>query len=279
MKKILFISAAVIALCSCSKAKKTDAELLELKGNVKSVEQKELEVVRSNGNEVLETMENQYMGNRSIVSYNKNGNVVLETVTDSQGSLLQKMVYSRDKNDWVTEVTMQDERGEWVNKYTIKHDDSGNEIERLMESRSQPESNMKYVSVYDGDGNEIEVTGFKENKMAFKLKNTFDKNGNKIKIVEFDDQNKPSGQSVETTYNDKNQKLTEKSFRNGTEMASYTFKYDANGNLVSQTVSDGANKETYTFTYKIDNKGNWTSRTTFIKGKPETVTERKITYY
>lgn len=284
MKKFLFLSAAVV-LCSCgAKSKKTDAWQMDLKGEVKHVEQRDFLVLETNGKE-LEIKENEASTQNFDADFLNNGLFREINIFGPKGKVFKKVLYNYDANSWLTAMRSFDETGKEVVTLKIKNDANGNAVEKILSSIDTTlQETLRYVHRYDKEGNEIEMTTYRGNKIIFHSKSKYDSKGNRVQSEEIDPGSNKIKKTVSYTYNSNGKKLSEKVVDDkGKLLSSSVMKYDANDHIISEVfkidMENYKHLETRTYTYKLDAKGNWISRTTYGNGEPKKVVQRKITYY
>lgn len=178
--------------------------------------------------------------NRTERKYNADGSLSRESVYDSEDRLLKEIEYSKYVNDVLfTEYeydntenqswrTFYDEQGNIESRYRRMYDDAGNET---------------LYAEYDADGNINVFEGYECDTYVYyypywTFENIYDEQGNIIRQVQYDEENKEIGYT-EYVYDEFGNLIKKARYddeNNEVEFDEYT--YDAEKNLVSEFSSD-----------------------------------------
>lgn len=263
---IVFLSFTLTATAQ----KKTDWELMGLKGKVKSIRDTEYNMGETEGenktrhyqflfnNKGYKTQESMREADQTqfttTFKYDKSNNLIDESSRLVRSTSSRKYKYDT-KNNTVT-VNYYVANGVQITKTVQKYDANGNMTERHVENLQDKGQNKvieSYWYAYDGNNRLIEEKqqmGSSIKKIEFK----YDENGNRTEQNDFDTEGLP-------TY-------------------WYKYKYDDKGNLVEEVSAfRGYEKDTTTYMYMYDDKGNWTEKREQIGGITQHLTIREISYY
>ena len=261
---VLFGLLAAVA-GSSQQAKKTDVELLGLKGSVQTclseftrlqyTDRGEVEINRHRdrlwvfdrkGN-LIEQQEYRAtdgsLNYRVVFACEVEGRRSGSAKYDSSGLLVEKSAYVYDPKGELTEVTVHGTDGSLKEKEHYVYDDRGNQTESFSFDADGP---MNSKSVYDGKGNVIEMLGYKPD-------------GSLIARYVF-------------AYNDKgNQKEWIQYEADGSCTAKVVYASDVSGNWIKDLYynSDGSIFDEASRSYIFDSTGNWT----------KTIVRRRSTAY
>ena len=90
-------------------------------------------------------------------------------------------------------------------------------------------------------------------------------------------------QKVESKFNKQHLAVNTRTYDKDNKLLNTTTKkYNAKGDCVklqAETKLPKKQKNVATYEYKYDAQGNWISKTTFINGEPRQIIERTFTYY
>jgi len=197
-------------------------------------------------------------GNKKIITYNKSGNIIDETISDKNGKVILKDTYKYDNKRNLSEdnICLQ-YSGEDTTRYMDKYkcDNLGNKIEKDFYDKG-----IKYegknLYKYDEKRNLIEDDDYdKDEKLIRKNIFKYDEKGNLI----------------ENDFYEHGVDLTEK----------WIWKYDNYGNITEQYRYDSFNKlmtnELYKYDY--DKNGNWIKSIGINEQKTTFTNIRIIEYY
>lgn len=189
------------------------------------------------------SVEYDFEGITILNVYNENGNMIQRAeppISNADETLKSKSIFKYDDSGNKAEEARYNANGDLKEKLIYKYDDNGKKAEE---------------EKYNGDGALI-------NKSVFK----YDESGRNIGVTLHDATNKTNPEQI-IKYDDKGNK----------EIAIY----DANGNLrvnarEKKTVTkvDGVNH-----IIKLDDNGNETENSYYLKGIPLNITETSYTYY
>lgn len=253
----LFSIIGFISSCASIKSKtatgpkKTDAEEMNLKKEVKSIKEAYYSaIVLANdvqkGQKVEQQLEREY-------SFDKKGNITEVNLFNTEEEY--KVTPKFDKNGLKTSIKQYDKDGELIMTNEMEYDNQGNETE---------------IMVFDGEGNVMKKETY-----------DFDEQGNKTKSNKF-----VTAKKIDTvikhTYNQKNLKTHSETLNaQGEVIVEKDFKYDDKGNEIERNKKDVSSKAEYKMTalYDYDSSGNWTQKIEFVNGKPQFLIERKLEYY
>ena len=193
---------------------------------------------------------------KTVMKLNSAGNPVQSVVSNASGNAVQKNTYLYDEKDRLLKQNGYDAKGKLSEKSYYIYNEKGLLFQYLSFNEFE---NKKILYKYDANKNPVEMTVYDSKTNAFleKIVQKFDEKKN----------------VVETNYLDE---------KNGLK-SSTRCKYDEKGNTVEYMTLDAAKNITdvYTFSYQYDNQGNWVMQTAY-KGKDkqmESRTERIIEYY
>lgn len=315
MKKI-YISQTLLILLSFllfngfsneTYAQKTDVEIIELEGKVKSVKQITYDVVNKNG-EILKGQISKNTNSHLYHVFNKNGfNTEVynydtsnsENVFDTKnifeynnenrlkmkcssldGGLFLEEIYRYDDRGNLMEMIENNSLGKILRTIKYSYNEKGNEIEKNI---SKPDGSLlfKHVYKYDDKGNRIEWRYYDSDlKLIYKWKYKYNDKGYFIygKRIYY------NGKSdLKSTYkrNSEGVMVVWKQYGNGTLINNEKYKDDDRGNLIEQKILDrfGFVKKIITYKYEYDKNNNWIKRILFINKKPIWITEKTIEYY
>lgn len=153
---------------------------------------------------------------------------ITETVTeykDGKETTPRKDVFTAyDKNGEVTQREDYHKDGSLKHKETAVYDSKGNKTEETIfepaEKQPKPEKNVKHVSKYDSDGNEIEQLEYDgSGKLVQKMQFSYNSKGDKTLEVTYDGDGKLTKKTV-YTFDSKGLRVEKKD-------------YDASNNLMS----------------------------------------------
>jgi len=245
--------------------KENDLERLKLKGNIKQIEQYEIEAFAKFG-DITKGIGTGEIYENSIKIFNVNGNEIKQNYYNPDGSLSSIWNYKYDDNGNQIEVKHYSSDGSLYIKWTYKYDDKGNQIEaNQYYTRKGIRVKVECTYKYTGKGNKI------------KWCNVYHENDLFCKTME--------------KYNDKGNIVEEKSYYSAGYLSSKdTWKYDDKGNLIEKNRryrSDDSNKSTdewvydtkLTYKYEYDNQGNWVKKIGYRDTIPSYIIEREIEYY
>lgn len=190
MKKIVTLLAISLALFSCT-GKKNDLQRMNLKGKVKSVRQIPYRAVEKFGEVQKGAVEP--FGDNMFWLFNEQGNKIEENRYKSDGSLNWKSTYKYDDKGNQIEENSYKSNGSLDSKSTYKYDAKGNEIEKNVYN-SDGSLDWKHTYKYDAKGNEIEENWYNSDgslSWKYTYKYTYDKHGNWIEKIEYNEDNKP----------------------------------------------------------------------------------------
>ncbi len=193
---------------------------------------------------------------------------------DSDSSALTDSADIITSDSVSADSTTTNEPSEVVINDAICLDMKGN-VKKLVETTEEGGYKSTTTYVFDNNGLLISMNGD-----PVKMKRDDTRRPIKVTYSEIDEDGDPQSSSVSFFYDEKNQLIREK---HDTYQAGWSivYKRDANGNVISEKISDDlGGGETISISYpdnSFDSSGNWTNRTTKSAGGTTKVT-RKITY-
>ena len=287
MIRILVLVALVLSCaCPANPQRKTLREQAGLHGPVRTIR---LELAK-----VSDSSAGSVEGPRVVLSdysYDKNGNVIAQTVNSSDGSRRYKYgwghtydtqgreirtdYYNADGVLTSSGITIYDDMAHTAHvsqhnpNGSVNHirelffDDQGNEVRRILRYRNGGTSESSFIYNAQGQPTEFVLKDLGGN-LNQKVFSSYDDHGNLVEM------------KVERADGRPQQQLKK------------NLRYDDNGNVVEEVNyrPDGSVKCKEIFTYEFDSHGNWTRRTTvreLLTGKASTreseITYRHITYF
>jgi len=213
----------------------------------------------NSGNKVTELCKysaNDSLENKSILTYDANGNVIENKYFDSNKKWDFKITYKYDSRDNETE--------EWWHYY-----------------KNDSLQGYKIMRKYDANNN-MTSEDYYYNKDQKTWRSTFeyDRDNYKTVCIKYDTKDSVIGKET-YIYNAGHKMIEQKIYGNNLIISKCTRAYDDHGNI-TEAASYGANGKVHTIynlKYTYDTTGNCTSMTTYVNGKPKAITEWVITYW
>lgn len=211
---------------------------------------------------------NNKLLSKQISKYDKNNNELEWAKYNSDGTLNKKIMYKYDILGNKIERQEWGELGLFKEKNIYTYDLRGNKSTEISEYKDG--SFYKEIFKYNENDKVIEKTGYPNGKMGTKWTYKYDRFGNVIESIHYNEENiKRSKWKYE--YNNNNEQI----------MHEY-ISYDSKGNFDEYTFGSYSK---VLYKYKLDNKGNWITKTKYTisskKDNPEakSITERMILYF
>lgn len=246
------------------------------------------------------TSNNEYIDTKYSWENNKN---TLITRRNQDGSLFDKEVFLYN-NNLLVEQQKFNNKEVLTNRSTFTYNTKNQlVVEKIFENKEVIQSSFEYD--YDNNGNRVseskldnnldviyrtiykyqngliveEATYTNGDKLESQIKRTFDfKNRLVVKTIfdSFDN----STDREEFGYDDNDNTISWKVYKNEKLSSQTTYIFDEKNNLINEITLDGNDKITNTkiIDYLYDNKSNWINKRTTINGKTF-FTSRKIEYY
>lgn len=224
---------------------------------------------RNSDNTQIDRVEMKYQGNKlaqkTTFNAQNNPNDKIAYIYDSKGNVIQEDIYLN--SEYVQHKA--------INKYDKKN-------RKISEARYNKDGKKQYetISKYEGDNLMKKFTLNDKNEVDYSEDYTYDSKGNVLTHLTFENFDK--SYTLDTyTYDGKGNKLTWEITKNKKPFMSATFTYDKYNNTTSVIVKDsntGMEVDKREYIYEYDAKGNWTKKVTKIKGVPQFLAERTITY-
>lgn len=248
---------------------------------------------------------------RDVNAYDVQGLRIEEHRTNAEGDLVYKNTYQYDLQGNQIEKTAFDHRGKPQFRINRTFNGNGDVLMVKRTSVSIPGQSQTIVeNIYDEKGRLIEermndLTG------PVKILNSYDNKGNKVETHLYESKKKLIER--QTFAFDEKGRMMENAIYEGSEVSGdkIVYAYDERGNLTEKShyKKDGQllERETHQFAYDtldqlmmerhgkyyqgtdesvemseyddFDQNGNWRSNSISKNGSPETIIERKITYY
>ncbi len=280
-RNLIFIAASLlIGLASCGEKPTTDANEMNLFGNVHRLTEYKYNAVENFG-EVAQGNAFREEGewDRDIIftkagcfdtvhlmtsagedvgsityAYNKEGQKVCEKNHDAEGNPIDKSVFFYKKNQL-----------DRIEKYTVDENISGR-----VKYEYDDQNSLKYTRYYNFKGELLQTIEQSLSKRGLpSVTKVYGREGDLANWRE-------------EKYNAEGllEKLTVKE-PDGTVAMVVTFLYDDKGNAISQTAVDGAGEAfiPHTWKYTYDDHDNWVSCTEFEGTKPLYITNRTFEYF
>ncbi len=224
---------------------------------------------RNPDNTQIDRIEMKYQDNKLAekVIFNAQNNPTDKTtyMYDSKGNVNEENVYLA--SEYIQYKA--------INKYDKKN-------RKISEARYDKASKKLYetLSSYDGDNLVKKYTVNEKGETDYSEEFTYDAKGNMIthSIFErYDNSNTLNSYQ----YDDNGNKIEWIVAKNEKPFMTAIYTYDSKNNTTSITVTDASGTEVdkREYAYEYDQKGNWIKKTIKVKGIPQFIEERQITYY
>ena len=139
-----------------------------------------------------------------------------------------------------------------------------------------------YTYQVNAEGQILKEETYRANELESAVTYTYNKQGDPVEMRYYDAQNNLL-QIVKNKLNKQHQLVSNQVYDKDNNLVSTTTKkYNAKGDCVklqAETKLPKKQKNIATYEYKYDAQGNWISKTTFINGEPRQIIERTFTYY
>lgn len=215
---------------------------------------------------------------RVEMEYHK-GKLAKTTTLSSQNVPTEKTTYINDSKGNVIEEDF------YLNKETVqykaiyKYDKKGREIS---DARYTADGKLGYETIFNYDGKNIVKKYVVNDKGETEYSEdfTYDAKGNVTSRTDFNKSDN-SKNTDKFMYDDKGNRLFWQIYKNDKPLILGKFTYDNKNNMISTISTDAKNNEIdrREYGYEYDKKGNWIKKTVKIKGVPQYIAERTITYY
>jgi hypothetical protein len=225
---------------------------------------------RNADNTQIDRVEMKYQGNKvaqkTTFNAQNNPNDKVTYIYDSKGNVIQEDIYLA--SEYVQYKA--------INKYDKKN-------RRISEARYDKASKKLYetVSKYEGDNLIKKFTVNEKGEVDYSEDFTHDKKGNVLTHLTFERFDNSKTLDAYSYDNNGNKLLWEVS-KNDKPLMTATYTYDNHNNTTMIAVTDLATGQVVDkreYAYEYDKKGNWIKKTVKIKGIPQFVAERQISYY
>tara|TARA_B100000963_G_C22596909_1_gene658318 strand:+ start:758 stop:1663 length:906 start_codon:yes stop_codon:yes gene_type:complete len=301
MKNLFYLFFA-LSLTSCVDKKNnlTDAQGLNLNGDVKSVHVYEFDIEEKFGEEVeINVVLKDYilfneLGNKTenitpLISdtlvckseYDNNNNEVLFLTYYKKTNELSDSTIRIYDDEKLIKALSYDKEGNLKSTTHSKYDKNGNRIEW---ARYDKDGNLDYLAkdyIYDESSNLIEYSDYnEEGKLNQVYKYKYDDGGN---ILDYSRYFSNGNLSIKMKFN-KNGKQAEVKFLDLEGNVTTEEKYDENGNIVNRKFYFDSHISETNYTYlEFDEKQNWTRRHEIKKGgalgSRKKYSKREVRYY
>lgn len=139
-----------------------------------------------------------------------------------------------------------------------------------------------YAYQVDANGKVLKEETYRANQLESAVTYTYNKQGDPVEIRYYDHEGNLL-QKVESKFNKQHLAVNTRTYDKDNKLLNITTKkYNAKGDCVklqAETKLPKKQKNVATYEYKYDAQGNWISKTTFINGEPRQIIERTFTYY
>jgi len=284
MRTRMFVLATLLLFAWSCKEKqtiKTDAQNLNLKGNVKSVSTISYYAIDVDGNiSTGERGRKNSWEKDKLTLFNVNGNVTEIQFFDSYDKPTGKREVNYDEVGRAVVEISYDASGEIDFRRTFTLDVKGNRIE---ERNYDSLGNLQFrsTSTFDSKGNEVESIWYNPDGTTDCLwVSEFDKNGNRVKMTRYD---QDGGVEVifAFTYGERGRIVEESELKpDGALLRKKTFDCDENCHVIEEVIveKDGTVAK-WKYDYELDDNNNWVKRIEYHNGIPKFVVVRTIEYY
>lgn len=189
--------------------------------------------------------------------YDEEGHLSKESYYTPAGVLIGSKDYAYDKEDRLKHCSVLDDKGEMVRRDILR---------------------------YDLEDNPVRETGYKtDGTKCSEFRYMYDSYGQQIeRQVLIQPEGEEPVSPVRRTYNFQGRVVGEQFLLPpGTGSNTYTYRYNAKGELISGTEQlDGQPEETkYVYKFHKDNRGNWKIRIKYVNDVPVVYEEREYVYY
>jgi hypothetical protein len=224
---------------------------------------------RNTDNSQIDRIEMKYQGNKLAqkITYNaqNNPNDKVAYIYDSKGNVIQEDIYLA--SEYV--------QYKQINKYDKKNN-------KISEARYDKNSKLLYetVSKYAGKNLIKKYTTNDKGVVEYSEDFTYDDKGNMLTQLIYE--KFENSKTLNTyAYDAKGNKTEWNVTKDGKPFMKAVFSYDDKGNTTVISVTDPSGKEVdkREYTYEYDKKGNWIKKTVKLKGVPQFIAERQITYF
>lgn len=223
---------------------------------------------RNADNTQIDRVEMKYQGNNLAqkITYNAQNNPTdkVAYIYDNKGNVIQEDIYMAS---------------EYVQYKAIYKYDKKNR--KISEARYDKDSKKHFESTYEYEGDNLmkKYTTNKKGELEYSEDYTYDKKGNVLTQTTYENYEKST--TVDTyTYDEKGNKATWNVTKNGKLFMRANFTYDTHGNNTKTEVFDanGTLVDNREYVFEYDTKGNWTKKISKVKGVPQFIAEREISY-
>ncbi|MBR9861558.1 hypothetical protein GYB22_12605 [bacterium] len=271
----------VIASCSSKKNKTiTDLEEMNLKGQVKSLQEQMYEGVEEAGR-IMPGEAMSGLGSSAEYLFNPKGYLSFERQVISAVSTMEYR-YEYDNADRLNKKVMMDDNDKVVQFWLYEYSDDGYLIKRVRyDDHSNKEMIMSQTQDEKGRVKQQFAKGITQNINQSWIY-SYDNQGNLAHRFWIDSTKAYALKRDEKmSYNQEGDLMQKEFYIDGSLDFKVDYEYNDRG-FVSKEVEKNVEGEvlaTRIFRYSYDEKGNWLSKAVERDGDPITVTIRKITYY
>ena len=262
---------------SCAE-KKNDLTDMNLRGDVKSVQEFEYDVVVD---EFGKVKKGKLLQSTKKV-FNKKGRLEELDVFDMDGDTVQKIVSIYDDNGMLSKRLIYDDLGKLSFISVFAHDEKGRQTE-AMQVDEEGQFLQKEVTEYNDDNMiETSILYNKNNEQIKKEVRQMDKKG-LPKDVKIYNEKRELVNFRKETYNENEQLVSFDVYASDeqTVVLSAALTYDKGGNLIKQEAIDetGDSFLPENYKYEFDPKLNWIVAVRYVGVDAKTLSERVIDYY
>ena len=275
--RFIYFIFSVFFFFSCAE-KKNDLTDMNLRGDVKSVQEFEYDVVVD---EFGKVKKGKLLQSTKKV-FNKKGRLEELDVFDMDGDTVQKIVSIYDDNGMLSKRLIYDDLGKLSFISVFAHDEKGRQTE-AMQVDEEGQFLQKEVTEYNDDNMiETSILYNKNNEQIKKEVRQMDKKG-LPKDVKIYNEKREWVNFRKETYNENEQLVSFDVYASDeqTVVLSAALTYDKGGNLIKQEAIDetGDSFLPENYKYEFDPKLNWIVAVRYVGVDAKTLSERVIEYY
>lgn len=280
-----FILIFLVLISSFCFSQKTDLQIENLKGKIKTMSSSNYDVNIVEGQYKKGAKKNEsFFDDIIITDYDTIGNKISETYIKTDNSVREILTFKYNQKHLLVEIT-KDKFGKEKFEY--------NEQNRLINhyDYDKNERIKNFTSyLYDKNGNLIEKRYanyiskhfYNPNKLLIRLEKY---DTDEISMAEILKSKIVSNNYFEYKYDTEN-RISEEFEISKNHRNEQSYMYDNFGNILAEFIyidkkSDGSSYRSIIrkYIYKYDEKGNWISRIQIVDKEPRSLDERKIEYY
>lgn len=275
--RFIYFIFSVFFFFSCAE-KKNDLTDMNLRGDVKSVQEFEYDVVVD---EFGKVKKGKLLQSTKKV-FNKKGRLEELDVFDMDGDTVQKIVSIYDDNGMLSKRLIYDDLGKLSFISVFAHDEKGRQTE-AMQVDGDDQFLQKEVTEYNDDNMiETSILYNKNNEQIKKEVRQMDKKGLPKEVKIYNEKRELVNFRKET-YNENEQLVSFDVYASDeqTVVLSAALTYDKGGNLIKQEAIDetGDSFLPENYKYEFDPKLNWIVAVRYVGVDAKTLSERVIEYY